>query len=81
MTTKAICVWLDSIGGDEPKWIVSLDSLDADGGAETSQALHVEEEEDAALDLGREEAGKRGLPLYRNSHDGPAVLVEAAANV
>ena len=80
-TTKAICVWLDETTdfGASPAWIVSRDTLDEAGQAETTSTLSTHETEQEAIDAGRAAARKAGLPLYRNPADGPAVLIEAVA--
>jgi hypothetical protein len=79
---KAVCVWLDSTSAaSEPTWIVSRDSLNERGEAETTTTLSTHETEDEAMEAGRAKAAKLGLSLYRNPEDGPAELVaEAPAN-
>ncbi|HMF19650.1 MAG TPA: hypothetical protein VKE98_20760 [Gemmataceae bacterium] len=73
---KVICVWQDPFySEDGRKWIVSRDGLDDGNRAEWSDTLHVVATEDEAMELGREEASKRGLPLYRNHDDGVAELL------
>lgn len=75
--TKAICVWQDpEYSEDGRKWIVSRDGLDAGNRAEWSDTLHVVDTEREAMELGREEAHNRRLPLYRNPDDGVAELIE-----
>jgi hypothetical protein len=87
MTTKAICVWLDDEMGcsadGTSNWIVSLDEIELPGGNANSTvtldafpADGTTEEE--ALETGRAEALKRGLPLYRNPAGRPAELVAPA---
>lgn len=63
--TRTIGLWLDAIGGDEPKWIVSEDERYDDGDVASSRtvAMHSEQDYDSAFAdaLARAEATGRAL--------------------
>lgn len=57
LPVKRISVWFDSTSEDT-SWIVSVDTNN------TTDTIHVADTEARALELGRQEAKKRGLNLY-----------------
>jgi hypothetical protein len=68
---KVICVWPQN-----DVWIISLDALDEYDRAETTNTLHVEESESAAIDKAKIEGGNRGVAVYRNHEGRPKELLQ-----
>ena len=75
---KAIGLWTDSTGST-PVWIVSLDTLDADGNAEHSKTIRVyddsemgdtDDAEHEASEFALAEAARLELPCIQTERDG-----------
>lgn len=77
-TTAAICVWLDKTSDpSSPAWIISRDEIELPrGNALTTRTLETLDADDSdesdAIEAARKIATAEGLPLYRNSENGPA---------
>ena len=80
---KAIGLWIDSTGGSTPVWIVSLDTLDADGNAEHSKTIGVyddseggqDDAEDEAREFALAEAARLELPCIQTERDGSRTTI------
>jgi len=75
---KAIGLWIDSTGST-PVWIVSLDTLDADGNAEHSKTIRVyddsemgdtDDAEHEASEFALAEAARLEMPCIQTERDG-----------
>jgi len=77
---KAICVWYDCYGDpDDNGWVVSLDDLDDQMRAETTETIWSTPDEDEAVERALHEGERRELPVYRNTAGKPAELLQAVA--
>lgn len=75
-TERVIGLWLDAIGGDEPKWVVSRDRMAPTGEAETSTTVGLfdEGDYDAARSWAVELARKDGVKVVQTETDGTQTI-------
>jgi hypothetical protein len=66
-TAEGICVWMDNSDPHNPVWIVSRDTLDHQGRADTTATLGTYNSETDAIAAGRVQAEIAGLPMYRKT--------------
>lgn len=80
-TTKerVIGLWLDAIGGDEPRWIVSRDTFEGgEPSTSTTVAMFREEDYEAARDAAVELASRDGLRVIETDRYGVRKAPEAS---
>lgn len=73
MTTKTkqyVGLWLDRIGGNDPKWIVDVAAVDADQGSSDTIAMFGEDEYAAARERAIAEGASRSLPVVEIDEHG-----------